>query len=97
MCSVADQIREKRGCDFQKSGIKNKFKENRLKTKKHKEVMTQISQLENELELNNIPSQENIKRYFIFFSFILCYKRIFCTKNGQNFNKTITQLIPTAE
>jgi hypothetical protein len=64
MCSVTDQIREKRGCGFQKSGAKNKFEVNRLKTKKHKEIMPQISRLENGLELNNIPNQENIKRYY---------------------------------
>lgn len=34
MWSLADQIREKRSCGFQKSGSKNKFKVNRLKTKK---------------------------------------------------------------
>ena len=45
-----------------KSGTKNKFEVNRLKTKKHKEVMPQISQFEDALELNNIPSQEDIKR-----------------------------------
>ena len=43
ICSLTDQIREKRGYGFQKSGNKNKFKVNRLKTKKHKKVIPQIS------------------------------------------------------